>query len=71
MYGEEFINIEISKPEAFELSNNLLLLKLPNFIKIDPKPFHPENYEELEAVGIDEESRANFFVSLFSLLPNL
>ena len=37
MYGEEFINIEISKPEAFELSNNLLLLKLPNFIKIDPK----------------------------------
>ena len=33
---------------------------------LPPRPFHPENYEELEAVGIDEESRANFFVSLYS-----
>ncbi|MES1903837.1 MAG: hypothetical protein MHPSP_004052, partial [Paramarteilia canceri] len=63
--NDEYINITMSQVTS-DFGNDLSLFKKPCFLCIEPKPFHPSNYEELKTKGIDEESLANFYVSLHS-----
>ncbi|MEN2495654.1 MAG: hypothetical protein MHMPM18_000250 [Marteilia pararefringens] len=64
---DEFINVDMSIPDS-DFGDDLLLIKFPNFINIESKPFNPSNYEELKPSGNDEESLANFYVACKSCI---